>query len=80
MARKIIREIQVPSSNNGGASNNSVMNQCGKGRFLKRRDDNCKSGSWEEGNSEEVLIEKAAIAFRSVRKRISKYVVSSSRS
>ena len=63
MARKIIRQIQVPSSNNGGASNNSVMNQCGKGRFLKRRDDNFKSGSWEEGNSEEALIEKAAIAF-----------------
>jgi hypothetical protein len=68
--RKFLYEIQCPSSNSGGAPN-GVTYHCEGARFLRRRDDNLKSGWWIEVTDEKVLIEKVASAFRTFRKRIS---------
>jgi hypothetical protein len=61
VTHKIIHDIMFPPS----LDNNSV----GGGRFLKRRDDNLKSGWWEEVTDEEVVFEKVSNAIRGIRKR-----------
>jgi hypothetical protein len=67
VARKIIQDIMFPLSND---PMDNITNLAEGGRFLKRRDDNLKSGWWEEvTNNEEVVIEKVSTAIRGVRKR-----------
>jgi hypothetical protein len=66
VTQKIIHDVMFPSSND---LMDSVTNRAEGGRFLKRRDDNLKSGWWEEVTDEEVVFEKVSNAIRGVRKR-----------
>jgi hypothetical protein len=61
VTRKIIHDILFLSP----LDTSSV----GGGRFLKRRDNNLKSGWWEEVTDEEVVFEKVSNAIRGIRKR-----------